>query len=97
MPEVSNAFVICLGLGTVFVGLICLVLLCGIMSAVVRAFTKNKETAPAPKAAPAPAAKPVADAPIENKQAIIAGTCAVIAEELGTDVKNIRVVSFKRV
>ena len=35
--------------------------------------------------------------PAEEKRKVVAGVCAAIAEELGTDVTNIRVLSFKRV
>lgn len=92
----SNTFVCLMGMGTVFIGLICIVLICNIMSFVMKGFSKNaaKSSSEAPAAAPAPAST---DLPIQDKQAIIAGTCAVIAEELGTDVSNIRVLSFKRV
>lgn len=89
--EISNGFVCAMGLGVVFVGLICIVVLCKIMSLI----CQGKETA-AP--APAPVAAPPAQAaPIANKQELIAGICAVIAEELGTDVSSIRVLSFKKI
>ena len=90
----SNTFVCLMGVGTVFIGLICIVLICNILSAVMKGFS-NKPAQPAQvTSANVPA---VANMPIPDKQAIIAGTCAVIAEELGTDVSNIRVLSFKRV
>ena len=88
-------FVCAMGMGTVFIGLIFLILICVVMSLFFKCFNKKpaaKTTAASQAAAPA-----TANAPIQNKQEIIAGTCAVIAEELGTDVSNIRVVSFKRV
>ena len=85
-------FVCVMGMGTVFIGLIFLILLCTVMGIIFKAFG-NK----APEAPKAVTAAPVANAPIQNKQEIIAATCAVIAEELGTDVSNIRVVSFKKV
>ncbi len=89
----SDIFVCVMGIGTVFVGLICIVFICKIMSFVLKGTNKPGKTAEkAPVAAPAKN-----DLPIQDKQAIIAGTCAVIAEELGTDVSNIRVLSFKRV
>ena len=94
MNELSSTFVILLGMGTVFVGLVCIVILCSIMSAFVRTFKKGEGKKPAPAATPAPANT---NAPIADRQAIIAASCAVIAEELGEDVKNIKVVSFKRV
>ena len=34
---------------------------------------------------------------IENKQEIIAAVCADVAEENGTDISAIRVVSFKKI
>lgn len=91
MTEISNAMVIGIGLGTVFVGLICLIILCYIMSAVCRMFTKDVKQDKTPADAPA------ADMPIANKQEIVAACCAVIAEEIGTDANNIKVLSFKRV
>lgn len=92
MPEVNNGFVILMGMGTVFVGLICLVFLCMATSAIINMFPKDE----ADNAAVPTISKPAPVAPIADKQAIIAASCAVIAEELGEDVKNIKVVSFKR-
>ena len=84
--DVSNGIVIALGLGIVFAGLICIIIICSII--------KPEEAKPA--AAPAQTTAS-ANAPIANKQEIIAAVCAVIAEELGTEASNIRVTSFKRV
>ncbi len=92
--EISNGIVIALGLGIVFAGLICIVIICSIMGAVCKKLVKPEEAKPV--SAPAQSA-PSANAPIANKQEIIAGVCAVLAEELGTDVSNIRVTSFKKV
>lgn len=92
---VSNGFVIALGMGTVFVGLICIVFLCMAMSKIIRMFQKDE--VPQDNAQSAQTQPAVQNTPIADRQAIIAATCAVIAEELGTDVKNIKVVSFKRV
>ena len=95
MSSLSNGFVCVMGMGTVFVGLICIVFICMLMSVAVRAFSKNapKQTEKAPKAAAAPQAVTL---PPAEKQAIIAGVCAVIAEEIGTDVSNIKVLSFRK-
>ncbi len=86
--DISNAMVMGLGLGTVFVGLVCLIVLCYIMSAVCGLFKKNDM-----------AMKPEnnTDLPIANKQEVVAACCAVIAEEIGTDANNIKVLSFKRI
>lgn len=95
--EYSSLMVTGLGLGTVFVGLISLIFICYIMGALCKGFAKKeKETVPNP-AVNKQVANPVTNAPIENKQEILAAACAVIAEEIGTEANNIKVLSFKRV
>ena len=89
--NMSNALVVCMGMGTVFVGLISLIFICYIMGFVCNLFAKK------PEAVKETVAQPVNNAPITNKQEIVAAACAVIAEELGTEANNIKVVSFKRV
>lgn len=97
--EYNLGVVILLGMGIVFAGLICIVILCVLMGKVVR-LLENKE---APDAAPAPA--PVAAAPafaaaaeaIPNRQELVAAIACCLAEELGTDVSAIRIVSLKKV
>ena len=85
MPEVSNLFVVLMGIGTVFFGLICIILLCMAMSAVCRSMEK------APVAAPAAGVEA-----IPNRQAMIAAIAAAIAEEEGTDLAGIRILSVKK-
>ncbi len=87
----SNLFVCAMGIGTVFFGLICLILLTSVMGYVCKNIEKNK-----PAQATAPANAPAAATADANKQEIIAASCAVIAEELGTDASNIKVTSFKK-
>ena len=72
MPEYSDLFVVLLGLGTVFAGLLCIILLISVMSWLC--------SRTAPKAA-----------------AMIAAVSAAIAEDMGTDVSAIRIVSMKKV
>ena len=91
MAEISNSLAIGLGLGTVFVGLISLVLICYIMSVIVKAFAKKEE-----KAAPAPVAAAPAQATIANKGEFAAAVASAIAEDLGTDVTGIRIKSIKK-
>lgn len=89
-PEtIPNWLVVVMGIGTVFVGLICIIIICKIMSL----FFVNKK-AKAPEAKAVAPAKPQV---IENRQEIIAAVTAVIAEEMGKDVNALRVVSFKKV
>ena len=95
MAELSNAFVCIMGMGTVFIGLICIVFICKLLSFALKGFAKPaKTTAAAPVKAQADVPE-VTLAPAE-KAAIIAGVCACIAEELGEDASNIKVLSFKR-
>lgn len=92
--EPSIPFVILMGLGVVFFGLICIVLLCMLMGVIIRAIEKKRPSeAPKENSASAPAA---ALSP-EKRREIIAAVSAVIAEELGADVSAIRVISFKQV
>lgn len=90
--EYSNLFVCLMGMGTVFVGLVCIVLIVSVMSAIVRKLKGNA-------AAPAP----VAAAPVQpqvnsgKKPELIAAIAAAIAEDMGTDVSAIRIISIKKV
>ena len=163
MGEVSNAFVVAMGIGVVFVGLICIVVLCMVMSRLCRPGGRKEPTAEAAAAAvskPAeqsgagekdiavltavitaaitaaasdrPAAavrraavpgrrvaapssyRPVmppvysgpprhaAAAPVRHpaaskRQEMISAVSAAIAEQSGTDVSGIRILSFKKI
>ena len=101
--EPSLAFVCMLGICVVFVGLICIIGIIMIMNILCTGLLREKkEKAPEAKsdspAASAPAANIApAAAPIENKQEIVAAVCAAVAEENGTDISAIRVISFKKI
>ena len=86
-------FVALMGIGTVFVGLICIIFLCMIMSRIVRLFEKPAPAQPKVTGAP----KPQLPTAIENRGELVAAISAVIAEELGTDITAIRIHSLKRV
>ena len=87
MPEYGSVFVCLMGMGTVFFGLICLIVLTTVMGKVVGG--RPAPAAPAPVAA-APAAQE------GNRQEIAAAVSAAIAEELGTSITGIRIVSMKK-
>lgn len=87
MPEYSDLFVVLLGLGTVFAGLLCIILLITVMSWLC------SRTAPR-AAAPAPAVNGDSGG---VTPAMIAAVSAAIAEDMGTDVSAIRIVSMKKV
>lgn len=90
MSELSNGFVCLMGMGTVFIGLICIIILCALMSAVIRSSEKKKASEETDEKIAAPT-------PIQNRQEIIAAVSAALAEELGEDAKALRIVSFKKI
>lgn len=94
--EISNALVVALGVGIVFIGLICIIILCKIMSAICM-MTTNKDSDTSNSTSTPTVAAPVAAQPIQNRQEIIAAVSAALAEELGTDVSAIRILSFKKI
>lgn len=81
-------FVCVLGMGTVFVGLLVLVLVCKLLGFFCKGI-KDKPEAAAAAAAPAPDVIP-------NKQELIAAISAAVAEELGEDVTAVRITSIKK-
>lgn len=91
VPSISDWFTVAMGIGTVFIGLVCIVIICSIMSLFFRE-RKSKNEVATPVA-------PVTSAPavVENRQEIIAAVTAAVAEEMGTDVSALRVVSFKKI
>lgn len=96
--EYNLGVVILLGMGIVFAGLICIVILCVLMGKVVRLLEKKEAPAAAPApvaAAPAPAFAAAAEA-IPNRQELVAAIACCLAEELGTDVSAIRIVSLSK-
>ena len=93
VEKVSDGFVVALGIGTVFIGLICIVLLCKIIGLLCGS-AKKVDDAPAVSATNT---APASNQPIQNRQEIIAAVSAAVAEELGTDVSAIRVLSFKKI
>ncbi len=86
--EASIGMVILLGIGIVFLGLICLVIVCSVFGLIGKA-TNNagKKKEPVPSAA---------EEEIPDRREFVAAVSAAIAEELGTDVSAIRILSIKR-
>lgn len=86
--DYSHLFVCLMGMGTVFFGLICLIALTGVMSAVLRSMGKQQAAAPPVPVPPAPATGAVTPE-------LIAAVSAAVAEDLGTDITGIRIKSIK--
>ena len=89
MPEYGSVFVCLMGMGTVFFGLICLIVLTTVMGKIVGGRPAPAVSAPVPAAA-------VSAVPEGNRQEIAAAVSAAIAEELGTSITGIRIVSMKK-
>ena len=87
-------FVILLGLGTVFTGLILIIFLCKLMSLFVSTIEKEEPKAKAPSVT---SAESNSNKKIANKQELLAVISATIAEELGTDISRIRIHSIKQI
>ena len=85
------AFVCFFGVAVVFCGLVILIGLVYLMNYLCDKFIKS-----APKQQKT-AIAPVHSAEIPNREEIVAAVVAAIAEEEGTDISAIRVLSFKKV
>ena len=92
--EVSNLFVCIMGMSVTFIGLICLIFMTLLMGKIVRGMGGAEPPVKAPSAPipPAPAA-----AAIPNRQELIAAISVALAEEMGTDVSGIRILSLKKI
>lgn len=83
--DYSSVFVCLMGMGTVFFGLICLIVLTEGMSLLI-----GRKKAAAPASPPVP----VQEQPISPE--MVAAVSAAIAEDLGTDLRGIRIISMKK-
>ena len=93
--EPSFLQVVAMGLITVFVVLICLILIIKVMGAIMAGAGKAAPApAPAAPAAAAPAA--AAAAPQPNKQQLVAAISAAIAEDMGGSVDHSRIHSIRK-
>ena len=94
---ISGGFVVLMGMGTVFVGLICIVVLIKIMGAILGKTSNATPEKAAPAAASAAPAAAPGPAGIPNRPEFVAAVSAAIAEDLGTDVSKIQIHSIKRI
>lgn len=91
MENISSALVMVLGMGTVFAGLIMLILLTKLMSVVIGRGKDAEQAKTAPVAAAAPAAG------ISDRKAFDAAIAAAIATYMGNEPEGLRIHSIKRV
>ncbi len=94
----SMLTVVIVGVLIVFLGLVCLIAIVTMMGMICKRLFNEKNEAPkaVPSAAPVATAAP-APSPIPNRDELIVAFSAAVAEELGTDVSAIRVVSLKEI
>ena len=91
--EYSKLFVVVFGIGVVFFGLICIIVLTMIMGKIMSSIA-SKQPAPAPAAAaPAPAAAPAVTGIAPE---IIAAITAALSEEPGISSHGINITSIKK-
>ena len=93
MNEVSNLFVCLMGMGTTFVGLICIIFLTMLMGKVMQKLEKPEPPKAAPVPVPAAPAVPADGLTDEVKVAIM----AAIAQEPGFHMANVTNVSIRKI
>ena len=86
----SPLFVTLMGIGTVFFGLICIIVLTTIMGSVLK--SNAKPAAPAPAAAPKAAAVNTA-----KEQEILAAVIAAVTEDLGPSASRMQITSINKI
>lgn len=87
--NIPNWFAVVMGIGTVFVGLIAIIIICVITGALAGTAKSGKKTPPSNGHTPGEDPR--------VRQEIIAAVCAACAEDMGTNPEKLRVVSFKKI
>ena len=90
----SPLFVTLMGIGTVFFGLVCIIVLTTIMGAVLKS---NAKPAPAPAAAPKAAAPAAPSVNTAKEQEILAAVIAAVTEDLGPSASRMQITSINKI
>ena len=91
----SPLFVTLMGIGTVFFGLICIIVLTTVMGSVLK--SKSKPAAPAPAAAPKAAAPAAPAVNTAKEQEILAAVIAAVTEDLGPSASRMQITSINNI
>ena len=91
----SPLFVTLMGIGTVFFGLICIIVLTTVMGSVLK--SKSKPAAPAPAAAPQAAAPAAPAVNTAKEQEILAAVIAAVTEDLGPSASRMQITSINKI
>lgn len=94
--QIGNWTVFGFGFGLVFVGLICIIFICSILGALCKSLIKDNGTSNGASAQNVGNRASAANNDMKDKGEFVAAVSAAIAEELGTDVTGIRVLSVKK-
>ena len=87
--EIPNWFAVVMGIGTVFVGLLSIIIICVITGAICG--NKRKSGKKAANANTGTSVDP------RKRQELIAAVCAACAEDMGATVEALKVVSFRKI
>lgn len=90
----SPLFVTLMGIGTVFFGLICIIVLTTVMGSVLKSKSKP---APAPAAAPKAAAPAAPAVNTAKEQEILAAVIAAVTEDLGPSASRMQITSINKI
>lgn len=90
----SPLFVTLMGIGTVFFGLVCIIVLTTIMGSVLKS---NAKPAPAPAAAPKAAAPAAPAVNTAKEQEILAAVIAAVTEDLGPSASRMQITSINKI
>ena len=90
----SPLFVTLMGIGTVFFGLVCIIVLTTIMGAVLKS---NAKPAPAPAATPKAAAPAASAVNTAKEQEILAAVIAAVTEDLGPSASRMQITSINKI
>ena len=93
--EYSPLFVTLMGIGTVFFGLICIIVLTTVMGSVLK--SKSKPAAPAPAAAPKAAAPAAPAVNTAKEQEILAAVIAAVTEDLGPSASRMQITGINKI
>ena len=91
----SPLFVTLMGIGTVFFGLICIIVLTTVMGSVLK--SKSNLAAPAPAAAPKAAAPAAPAVNTAKEQEILAAVIAAVTEDLGPSASRMQITSINKI
>ena len=91
----SPLFVTLMGIGTVFFGLVCIIVLTTVMGSVLK--SKSKPAAPTPAAAPKAAAPAAPAVNTAKEQEILAAVIAAVTEDLGPSASRMQITSINKI